>query len=748
MKQIISLLLCAVLLAACAGGAPQGAGTSRASMGRWVENEVQLNDENAVPLQAPVRQQDGTLALLTTGGELGEDGYSCTALKKWTSPDGAVWQEEAMDWPQGLYLQRAAVSQTGDLLFMMLDEAQERRTALWLWKAGGTPHPLTFSDPMLAEASFRTFDFLDENTLYGMTSGQWNEDGSYSQDCYLLLIDLATGETRLKREMVDGTLPAPAVDGGAITYIPYGAGSRTVESIDAKGDVAQRYQEIPQKLQPTAATFDAEGNYYLAGNSGVHRIARGGAIVETIFEGGAFAFAASNKMVDGLCRTADGDFLLSVLDTGTYGRTLYRYHFDETLPSVNDNQITVWSLTENATVRAALVAFGREHREITVNYTPVMTGDNALSREDLVRSLNTELLSGRGPDVLILDGVNYQPYISKGVLEDLSGAVDLAALKPELTEPFRQEGKTYVLPARFSAPILFGDPGAVEGLTSLDALQQAVLACAPRPDVALGDDGYYGDIPENEQYALSFLSLEQLVHFTLQTSAPALLDGQVLQEDALRAVLSFVQEVGVYYGLANYRPDPMSNGIVSSGSDGGDEVVLMDGTQEYSSTGHARYGWEALDTPAVLGSIYRFDIDTNQRFPVNVVLRPGLVEGAFLPKTLVGVNASSPQKEAALAFVNKLFSAEIQDGYYLDGTAVRADSFQKFLDRNREDIERSFSGDVEALYAGLKTPVDVDPTVEEKLLEHALKLCEGRETLEEAVAGMKNDLALYFAEQG
>ncbi len=522
-----------------------------------------------------------------------------------------------------------------------------------------------------------------------------------------------------------------------------------MESIDAKGNPSQDQRQIPNEMGADAATFDGEGNYYFASSTGVHRLAKDGNILETIFEGGAFAFVPTGKMIDGICRTADGDFLLRVMDINSDTFALYRYHFDETLPAVNDQQITVWSLSENATVRAALVDFSQKHPEITVNYSPVAADGMALSREDLLRTLNTELLAGRGPDVMIFDDVDYQPYIDKGLLADLAGTVDLAALKPELTGPFVQDGKAYVLPARFSVPILFGDPGTVEDLTTLEALQAAILACAPRPDVNLNDENYYEKISAEEQYALSLRSVEDLVGFVLRASAPALKNGKELNADALRAVLSFIQEVGTYYGLADYRDEQPSNGIIASSSGGtSDEIELGDGTNEYSSTGHARYGWETLDTPAVLGMLYRADYEKGEKFPVSVIVQPGLAEGAFLPKTLVGVNAASTQKDAALAFAEELFSPTVQDGYYLDGTAVRADSFQKFLERNADAIARGeLTGDAQTLYNGLKTPVVVDPTVKEKLTAHAEKLCAGEETLDEAVAGVQNDLALYLAEQ-
>ena len=52
-----------------------------------------------------------------------------------------------------------------------------------------------------------------------------------------------------------------------------------------------------------------------------------------------------------------------------------------------------------------------------------MTGEDGVTAEDAVKALNTELLAGNVPDVLVLDGLPADSYIEKGILADISEVV-------------------------------------------------------------------------------------------------------------------------------------------------------------------------------------------------------------------------------------------------------------------------------------------------------------------------------------
>ena len=50
---------------------------------------------------------------------------------------------------------------------------------------------------------------------------------------------------------------------------------------------------------------------------------------------------------------------------------------------------------------------------------------------------------------------------------------------------------------------------------------------------------------------------------------------------------------------------------------------------------------------------------------------------------------------------------------------------------------------IQALLDSAKTPVVVDQALREKLQAHAQAVVDGTETVDEAVAGTKNDLSIY-----
>ena len=174
---------------------------------------------------------------------------------------------------------------------------------------------------------------------------------------------------------------------------------------------------------------------------------------------------------------------------------------------------------------------------------------------------------------------------------------------------------------------------------------------------------------------------------------------------------------------------------------------------EYTYCNRALYGWAQLDTPYAALMLARNGDPMSaeaQDIPFSIIRRPGLTEGAYTPKVLVGVNAASQNLEQAQALAATFFGRDVQENYYNDGMTVRADCLAEKLDavlHNEGYDPDVFAGDLHALLDGCTTPVAVPAVLRNSFVQHADAMIAGDETVDEAAAGMERELSLYLAEQ-
>lgn len=681
---------------------------------------------------------DGSVRMLEAGAD--------NTLHLLTSADnGATWQEITVDWqPAGAesFGVCRMLPDGGCFVTAVKEDNGQRKESYWtLDPETGALDPVTLPEKIvqlsdayplggesllllgmsLVPASADVPAVLvDENGMMKTTS-PWK-------------LDLATGACEeltaltntLQGSIISGMAADPSQP-GAFYHLSFGGEGTQLLYTDLNGTTSVRMESLPG-TNAFAACADEEGNYYYTSQDGIYRLVSGGTLAELVVDDAGTMLTGEDTVPMGLALCPDGSFLMITGDS-----RVYRYYWDADAPAEESTAaLTVWSLENNDTVRAAIEVYEQQNPGLTVTYQVAME-DGATTREDVLSALNTALLAGSGPDVLILDGLDWQAYRDKGLLADLSEWVDLSALQSNLVDPFREQEGVFVLPARFSVPVLCGAPEDLAGLDSLDALADYLLQLPARPAWDCTSAGYYEQL--EQPYGLGFVSVEQLLDFVLGSSADALTEDGV-NGDAVEAVLKFVQQVGSYYGMENYK-GLLSNGVISGGSEG-QSVSYGDGSYECFSTGNALLAWEEMLTPSYLTAVRK------DRAGVSLIQRPGLVQGAYTPRTLAAVCAGA--SDEAGAFVAILFGSEVQASWQQDGMPVRADALQSSIEANCPDPEARQN--VQALIDALQTPVtQPDDTVRDALLQNANALIAGDVTLEQARTGVEDALNLYLAEQ-
>ena len=204
-------------------------------------------------------------------------------------------------------------------------------------------------------------------------------------------------------------------------------------------------------------------------------------------------------------------------------------------------------------VRAQIIKFNKENEKYRVVISDYSKFDTDSDMSGGANKLNTDIVSGNAPDILVLDSdMPVDSYISKGLFEDMT---DYFNNDPELSkvqfldhvmEAFKTDGKMYKLIPSFSVETVV----------------------APSSDV--GKDGYTWTIDELEKLVkekniehkniFGPLSRDEVMEMALQLSGSQYIDWSTLtcsyNSDAFIHLLEFVNEFPEELSEDDYGYDP------------------------------------------------------------------------------------------------------------------------------------------------------------------------------------------------
>lgn len=743
--MMFSLAACTASGTGASGSDSSAVQTDAVPQGRWVERQADGISSGLVLGAAPAALADGSLVLYARD----ESTDMLVTVRLNSTDNGASWQSETLDWAEKTgTLARWAARQDGTVAFTTTD------STLWVVQSDGNPVQL---DLGVDGGNFylNQMGFLPDGTLVAVPSGgpgvslpgnilfydvdaqkvkSWVQVSSGNQSWMGAGADASGENYYFGDNDIAGILPAGDENGSFLYYFSSNGDLCRADQDGTTQTVQTGFLLDPYSAQ---AAMGTDGSICYADRTGIYRQAQGGSLREQVVDGTGTALSLSSNYISQLCCAPDGSYLAIVSD-GSMQTKLYRYFFDPTL-SAPANTLEVWSLEENATVRAAIQTFTQQNPDCAVEYEVALQEGAGLTKDDALRTLNTELLAGEGPDLLILDGADLESFSGSGLLLDLSGMVDTGSLYDFVTDRYTDaDGKLFTLPARFTVPVMHGAAGTLDGVSTLDDVAALVQQYAPRPAEAS-----WAPLDESQRYALGFDSVDSLVQFALQTSQPALFTADGLDEAKLRDLMAFLQTVGEDYNMADYPEQDTMSG--TAGNFGGlDTIVWYAGMSEYAQTSRAVFGYGSMTTPSWLGAT-----DSELRASGQTILQPGLCQGVYLPSCFAAVSANSDQTDYAGAFLKALFSDEVQGSFQEDGMPVTKAGMQISLDRNMPAMQdNGYTGGFEELLAQLSTPVVVDEALQDSLIAHTKALLSGSETMDQAVEGVVGDLSLRFAEQG
>lgn len=428
-----------------------------------------------------------------------------------------------------------------------------------------------------------------------------------------------------------------------------------------------------------AAAGAQEDVIYLAYHGGLYRHVLGGSVMEQLSDGSMSTLGDLRTSLCGFAVLPEDEFLI------LYDQMkLYRYVYDPDIPTVPEDQIHLYSLTEDYTIRQAVSLFQRQHPEVYVHYETGLLPDGSLTREDALKNLNTKILSGSGPDLLVLDGMPLRSYEEKGVLADLSAVVydlnETDRLFKNLVDACRLEGRLYYVPVRFCLPLLVGSRASVEQVEDLVSLADSVEALREE---------------EPEGTLIGLQTEEEVLRTLTLTCGGAWTDpeSRAVSKEKLTEFLEsarriYQAEISGYSEeeLEGDREHDFENRQSDAAEEGMDTAVASADAINV-----------AMETQKLgVGFTCRMDCEfnavstlANQEEDFVYASWQGQVKDGFIPRSKVGICAGSEEKEPVLEFFRFLYGRELQDLDLPAGYPINEASFEKLRENPRKEYEKS-----------------------------------------------------------
>lgn len=501
---------------------------------------------------------------------------------------------------------------------------------------------------------------------------------------------------------------------------------------------------------------------YLAGKKGLHRHVLGGSAMEQVIDGNLTTFNNPAYGLFDMVALDDNEFL--ALFSG--GR-LVRYVYHADVPTMPSETIIAYSLEDNTILRRAISIYQNEHPEMYVEYEIGITEDSSVTREDAIKKLNTQIMAGEGPDLLLLDGLPANSYIDKGLLLELSGFASSLngeeALFENITEAFRTESGIYMLPCEFSIPVVIGDKACVEKLDSLEAIADIVEKLRrehPKEDLLhicsakgiirkftpLCAPAWKTESGEADMQAIAdYLEACRRIYEAQMEGLPEEVTEAYEEDNEDWVEWSGMTKEDDDFGIGY---DPMS--YLLRGNSHAIEIGSASGAYDYSDVTSILYvkGFEDVVTARIAGQC----------------------EDVFYVDTLAGINAASAHAGQAQELLRVLLGKE--NGKFgsfvtnraafeynllpekpLDGSDDEIYGYWAMSDEDGNYIEKAVYWMDEAgkdtlrqWVAELKVPYIKDTVLEDAVCTEGITYIEGNQNMEETIDAIKDKISIYMAE--
>ena len=743
-KKVMSIFLAVLLIlgsmSGCGKTQKEKQETKETAMGRFLEEEVVL-PKRIKRIDACEKLSDGSLLLL---------GIEDRGIRKlYLSKDqGKSWEEQKiadrLKKGEDSYLYQSAISPTGQIYGSLSNK--EGGFDDWIFDKEGGERKLKIELPAVKNAKGTNKNFV--------TGAVFSENGNLfikSLQSDICQVDVETGKIIKNLNENGESVVLMEAAGNRIFLV----NQKKVSIFDAeKGEELKEDKVLTKELtknildtstegiSPILLAGGSEDGIFFATHSGIYYHTPGGSVVEQLVNGELNTIGNPNIGLNGMWVLDQDHFLIAVVDEEGSSKLL-QYTYSKNTPAMPEKELTVYSLQDSDEIRQAISVFQKENQDIYVNFQIGMDGEEGITANDALRTLNTNIMAGKGPDVLVLDGMPVDSYIEKGLLADVSSIKEQIKKQDGVFEnmmkPYEKGNKLYAMPSRFLVPFLQGNEEVLKGSGNIKKLAEtAKLEKERRKGKNV--------VPEMNAETL----LQQMYD---ADSANWFTKGDKIEEQKLT---NFFESVKTLYEINPKKRndnEKMDGKLKTIGTGG----CLSMASNQISMN---------LGTLGTAVDIQMMASSNPEGEKVDYELLCAEEKKSFIPNVVLGMNSKSKRKEEAEAFLKTALGKKVNmtpgSGFPINraayehvtkeavnttggGISVYSDDgieiSMEVLSAKEQDIKK-----LTQIIESLDTAALTDDGIKEMIISQGKKYLEDSQSVQETVKNVMQKISLYLSE--
>lgn len=760
-KKVFALLLCVcIIIAALAGCGDKDGGTKEDktnqdvlenalgmaegesggevpenAKGRFLETELAL-PEKIASIIGVRKCDDGSIVLV------GYDENWAGLYMERTKNQGADWEEISLD--SGQYTM-AAINPVDGSAALIGYFSSNADTDISLVAADGTSETLKLAMP---EYEGNADDMINMIFSAGYAAGKLFVV-DFNQKLYE--VDTESGGLRefsnTLAEDVRGVIPLDeqlavlTKNGVRLADAKEGTLLAEDQELETALGVVSNDSDTPVYAVMLTTGKSADELYYI-NHDGIFYHRQGGSTTEQLANGELMSVGDESIGFRELVYVDDEHFMVFAVDSLGNERC-YSYVYDADASAVPEKQLNVYALEDSAILQQAVSAFQKQNQDVFVKKTIGMSGDDGVTAEDAIKKLNTEIMAGNGPDVLVLDGLPADSYVEKGILTDIGSLVDEAeqadGLFTNITDAFKKDGAVYQAPLRFYFAAAEKNEGVQELSGAPEKLAEYVQSLKGGTPVLWNQSADILLYAFYDAYSSSWKTEGGIDTERLESSLQAAktlydIDGYT-EEDRKYSIVSY----GLYQGQTIY-------GTIAIGS-------------SRRAVGQAQIAFGTMTNVGTVRELYGIE----RVKPGSFELLYGDGQETFVPLVNLGLAQAAKDNELARDFIRLALSADGQL-QMTNGFSVNRKAYENECDNGKEysigssDADGNYMGyEVKLLseqqkqaltemLERLKAPIWSDRVVQELVISEGKSYLLGEQSLEDAVSAIAQKVQLYVSE--